>query len=90
MKTRKKAIPRINLGFDQYTDAGLADKTGSIYDGMNENINFPTPQAHYAEVPGQQNCLCERAGQGFIALQKRRGSEGPGKAVVDRKFDWAG
>lgn len=44
MKTQKKAIPRINLGFDQYTDAGLADKAGSIYEGMNENINFPTPK----------------------------------------------
>jgi len=43
MKPQKKAIPRINLGFDHYSDVAFADKAGSIYDGMNLNPNFPTP-----------------------------------------------
>ncbi len=63
MKTKKPRIPRINLSFDRYTDAGFADKAGSIYDGMNENPNFPNPK------PDMATFLANRTAYG-IALDK--------------------
>jgi hypothetical protein len=33
--------PRINVGFDHLSGPGFDNKAGSIYEGMNENPNFP-------------------------------------------------
>lgn len=40
---KKNPTPRINLGFDHLTGAGMNQKAGAIYDGMFENPFFPTP-----------------------------------------------
>lgn len=50
MKTKKPRIPRINLSFDRYTDAGFADKAGSIYDGMNGSPDFTDPKPDMATL----------------------------------------
>lgn len=38
-----KPFPRINLGFDHLPGPAFNNKSGAIYEGMNENPNFPTP-----------------------------------------------
>lgn len=38
-----KPIVRINLGFDHLSAPAFNNKVGAIYEGMNENPNFPTP-----------------------------------------------
>lgn len=40
---KKKPIPRINLGFGNLSGPAFNKKTGSIYEGMFENPDFPTP-----------------------------------------------
>jgi hypothetical protein len=40
---KKKPIPRINLGFGNLSGPLLNKKAGSIYEGIFENSDFPTP-----------------------------------------------